>query len=89
MSHDIALAKEAISLRPEKPADWDVIARTLSSNFSTEDKPVFLKGRGCRERLDLLKKFKDDDAKALKRFVRSTQYTILCNKSAIDTQIWH
>ena len=69
MSHDIALAKEVISLRPEKPVDWDTIACTLSSTFSSEDKPVVLKGRGCRERLELLlKKFRDEDRKALKRY---------------------
>ena len=54
VSHNIALAKEAISVCLEKPADWDVIACTLNSNFTTEDKPVFIKGRRYRERLDLL-----------------------------------
>ena len=68
VSHDIALAIEVISHRPQKPVDWDAIAGTLSSAFSTEEKPVELKGRGCRERMDLLlRKYKDEDAKALKR----------------------
>lgn len=65
---DLALAKEVIAKNPQKPQDWDVIAETLSRLFSTEDKPVVLKGRGCRERMDrLLEKYHQEDAKSLKR----------------------
>ena len=68
MKHDIALAKEVASVRPSKPADWEVIAGVLSAAFSTDDKPITLKGRGCRERLDwLVEKFKTEEAKSLKR----------------------
>ena len=65
---DIALAKEVVSLCPAKPHEWDSIAATLSVLFSTEDKPVMLKGRDCRECLEfLLKKFKEEDSKSLRR----------------------
>jgi len=68
LNHDIALAAEVISKRPHKPVDWLDVAETLNTSFSTEAKPVQLKGRGCRERMDLLlKKYKEDDKKALKR----------------------
>ena len=68
LSNDIVLAKEVVSVRPAKPYEWDSIAATLSVLFSTEDKPVMLKGRGCREHLELLlKKFKDEDSKSLRR----------------------
>lgn len=69
-NHDIALAREAVTCRPTKPLDWEAIATKLNAAFSTEEKSVALKGRGCRERLDrLLDKFKTEDAKSLKRFV--------------------
>lgn len=69
--HDISLAKEVNSTRPEKPSDWEVIAAKLCALFSKkDDKMISLKGRGCRERLDLLlKKYKEEDKKALKRYV--------------------
>ena len=68
MKHDVALAKEVASVRPSKPTDWEGIAGVLSVAFSTDDKPVALKGRGCRERLDrLIDKFKTEEAKSLKR----------------------
>ena len=67
--HNIALAKEVISLRPEKPSDWGNIATKLSAIFSSEEKSVMIKGRACRERLDfLLKKYREEDVKALRRF---------------------
>ena len=48
------------------------IAARLSEKFSHEDKPVELKGRGCRERSErLVGKYKADDAKALKQFVEN------------------
>ena len=56
--------------RLQKPLDWDVIARNLRVAFSTEDKQVDLKGRGCRERLyTLLEKYKAEDARSLKQYV--------------------
>ena len=50
--HNITLAKEVISCRPSKPLDRDSVASRLNAVFATEEKPVELKGRGCRERLD-------------------------------------
>lgn len=68
LQHDISLAREVAGSRPSKPSDWETIAGTLSVAFSTEEKAVELKGRGCRERLErLLEKFKSDDSKSLKR----------------------
>ena len=68
LSNDVALAREVASTRPSKSTDWENIAGVLSTQFSTEEKPVELKGRGCRERLErLLDKFKLEDSKALKR----------------------
>ena len=70
--HDVDLAKEVAAYCPSKPLDWGQIATILSEKFSTEEKPVQLKGRGCRERLEsLIDKYKADDAKALKRFVQN------------------
>ena len=66
--HDVDLDKEVAVNRPSKPLDWEEIAARLSEKFSSEDKPVELKGRGCRKRLErLLDKHKAADAKALKR----------------------
>lgn len=67
LKQDIALATVVVSKWPHKPIGWSDVAEDLNASFSTEDKPVQLKGRGCRERMDLLKKDKDDDKKALKR----------------------
>ena len=68
--HDVALAREVMSCRPNKPQEWEEIAEKLSTAFSTEGKTVELKGRGCRERMDrLLDKYKSDDSKSLKRLV--------------------
>ena len=47
LHHDVSLAKEVVSARPRKGADWEKIAVTLSALFSTGEKPVELKGRGC------------------------------------------
>ena len=72
VDNDISLAKEVISRRPNKPSDWESIACTLSQLFSTEEKPVALKGRGCRERMELLiKKYREEDNKSLKRYLRA------------------
>ena len=77
--NDIALAKDVMSFSPEKPCDWEAIATTLSALFSTDDKPVILKGRGCRKHTDLLiKRFKEEDAKSLKRSGTEEDYTELC-----------
>ena len=66
--HDLALAKEVAQYMPEKPQEWEDIAKRLSEAFSTEAKQVQLKGRGCRERMDrILDRYKEEDAKALKR----------------------
>lgn len=68
MKDDIALATEFARERPEKPSEWDKIAESLSELFSNDEKKVPLKGRGCRERMDrILKKYKEEDAKSLKR----------------------
>ncbi len=57
--HDIALAINRV-----KP--MEIIA------FSTDTNKVQLKGRGCRERMEhLIDKFKEEDAKTLKRLAVS------------------
>ena len=67
-THDIALATEVVANWPQRPEDWNKVAATLSMHFSTEEKPVQLTGRACRDRLTLLlTKHKADDARALKR----------------------
>ena len=49
--------------------DWENIAVKLSLLFSSEEKAILIKGRACRERLDLLlMKYREEDAKALKRY---------------------
>ena len=56
--HDVALCKEVVAERPNRPEDWEVIASNLSTIFSTNENKVSFRGRGCREHLDLLlKKF--------------------------------
>ena len=61
--HDIALLKEVVAVRPMNVETWDGVADTLSVLFGAT-----VIGRGCREHLDLLvKKFKADEQKALKR----------------------
>ena len=67
-THDIALATEVVANRPQRSQDWDKVAATLSKHFSTDDKPVQLTGRACKDRLNLLVlKYKADDARAIKR----------------------
>ena len=69
-SYDIILAKEVVASRPTKPLDWDLIASKLNGVFSTEDVPVYLKGRGCKERMErLLNKYKTDDTASIRRYV--------------------
>ena len=68
--HDIVLAREVAANRPQKPQDWEAIADTLSNDFSTEDRKVELKGRACKDRLQLLvTKYRSEDARSLKRWV--------------------
>lgn len=68
VENDIALLKEIVARRHSKADEWEDIAEFLSSLFSTVNNPVALKGRGCRERSELLmKKFKSKERKALKR----------------------
>lgn len=70
--HDIILAKEVVSSRPAKPLDWELIATKLNVVFSTEELPVYLKGRGCKERMErLLNKYKTDDTASMRRYVRA------------------
>lgn len=65
---DVALCLEVSKIRPEKPLEWLEIADSLNALFSTDAKEVSLKGRGCKERLQLLlKKYIDEDKKSLKR----------------------
>ena len=45
--HELALAKEVAKYFPEKPQEWDEVAKILSKAFSTDDKHVEVKGRGC------------------------------------------
>ena len=66
--YDIALAREVASCHPSKSEDWEGIAKTLSVAFSTLNKPVELKGRGCREEMErLLDKFCSEESASLKR----------------------
>ena len=68
IQYDAMLCKEVLAKRPSSPNDWDIVAEVLSQVFSTEDKPVQLKGRGCKERLDrLIEKYIQDDKRALKK----------------------
>lgn len=69
VEHDIALCKEIVARRPAKADEWEDVAMYLSSLFSNiSGGTVQLKGRGCRERGELLvKKHKADERKALKR----------------------
>ena len=69
---DIKLAVEVAATRPEKPAEWEAIATRLSAVFSSEEKTVDLKGRGCKNRMErLLAKYKAEDARNLKRFANA------------------
>ncbi|XP_015758486.1 PREDICTED: uncharacterized protein LOC107337767 [Acropora digitifera] len=75
VENDIALLKEIVARRPSKADEWDDIVEFLSSLFSTENNPVVLNGRGCRERSELLiKKFKSEEPKALKRSGTEEEY---------------
>ena len=68
MKHELALAKEVAKYFPEKPQEWDEVAKIPSKAFSTDDKQVEVKGRGYQEKMDRkLAKYKSEEAKALKR----------------------
>jgi hypothetical protein len=68
VEYDIQLAVEVTSQKPEKPADWEVIAEALSKEFSKWGKQVEIKGRGCKERMErIIAKFKTEDKRSLKR----------------------
>ena len=65
---DVMLATEVAQRRPKCPADYEEIARVLSTIFSEDKKPVVLSGRACRERMNgLISKYLEEDKKALKR----------------------
>ena len=40
MKHELALAQEVAKYFPEKPQEWDEVAKILSKAFSTDDKQV-------------------------------------------------
>jgi len=50
--HELALAREVAKYFPEKPQEWNEVAKTLSKTFSSDHKQVELKGRGYREKMD-------------------------------------
>jgi hypothetical protein len=78
VEYDLALCKQFVGDKPDKPEKWDALATVLEEVFTKEDCKVQLTGRGCREHLMLLiKKFKTEDAKALKRSVRPVIFQIL------------
>ena len=53
---------------PEKPDEWEAIAKRLGEVFSTDSNTVELKGRGCREKMDrILTKYKAEEVKDLKK----------------------
>ena len=85
---DLCLAREVAARRPSKPPEWDTIAGILSTAFSTARRPVKLKGRGCRERMErLLDKFRSDDRQALKRYKDLFQHTGTLH--LISLQFWY
>lgn len=59
---DISLATEVASRCPSKPSEWEVLANILATEFTTDDKPITLTGRACRDRFErLIQKFRDED----------------------------
>ena len=63
VEQDLELEKEVVEERSCNPEGWDAVASRLSVLFEAA-----LKGRGCKEHMELLlKKFKAEDRKALKR----------------------
>ena len=65
--HKLARAKEVAQHNPEKPDEWEAIARILGKAFSADSYIVELKGRGCHEKMDqILTKYKEEDIEGLK-----------------------
>ena len=88
VAHDVALATEVASVRPTNATEWDQIANTLSASFSTTQREVEIKGRGCREWMDLLiRKYKVEDARALKRLDYGTICQPWCMRFPICLQM--
>ena len=71
IQQDLALAREVAARKPEKKtSDWDAVALALSEAFSTDEKVITLKARGCRERMErLLLKYRTENAKGFKRYI--------------------
>ena len=70
IQQDLALAREVAARKPEKTSDWNAVALAPSQAFSTDEKVVTLKARGCREKMErLLLKYRTEDAKGLKRYI--------------------
>ena len=68
VSYDLLLCKKVLARRSWSPFEWESVAETLSEIFSSEERAVNLKGRGCRERVDrLLIKYNEEDKKNLKK----------------------
>ena len=56
-----------VSKRPQKSADWIELAEATNNLVTNKEKPLLVKGQGCKERMDLfLKKYKDVDKNAWK-----------------------
>ena len=65
VQYDAMLCREVLARRPSSTNDWESVAEALSQVFSTPDKKVELKARGCRERLDrLIEKYNQNDKKS-------------------------
>ena len=70
IQQDLALAREGAARKPEKASDWDAVALAVSQAFSTDEKVITLKARGCQERMErLLLKYRTEDAKGLKSYM--------------------
>ena len=52
--HELALAKEVAQHNPEKPDEWEAVARMLGKAFSLDSYTAELKARGCREKMDYI-----------------------------------
>ena len=70
LPQDIALCEEVRNTRPDRLEQWQTIADRLNKAFSTEEFEMDVRGRGCRERLNLLvRKYREEDRKSLRRSV--------------------
>ena len=52
--HELGLAKEVAQHNPEKPDEWEAVARRLGKAFSLDSYTAELKGSGCREKMDYI-----------------------------------